>query len=75
MMLPSVQIGNQVRIVNVTAINPTLRKRLISFGIKENSVVCIKQKSLFNGACILECEGRKIGLRKRDLMNIEVESL
>lgn len=75
MILPSVQIGEKVKITNVDFVNPILRKRLVSFGIKKNSVVCIKQKSLFNGAYILECEGRRIGLRKRDLMKVEVERL
>lgn len=75
MLLPAVKIGDRVKITNVDHIDPTLRKRLISFGIKKDSVVCIKQKSLFNGAYIIECEGRNIGLRKRDLMEIEVEHL
>ena len=75
MLLPAVKIGEKVKIINVDHINPILRKRLVSFGIKKDSVVCIKQRSLFNGAYIIECEGRNIGLRKRDLMKIEVESL
>jgi len=75
MILPTVSIGKKVKIKNVDRVEPTLRKRLISYGIKKDSVVCIKQKSLFSGAYIIECEGCRIGLRKRDLMNIEVEDL
>ena len=47
--------------------------RLQAFGIKVGSLVSIKQKGLFGGAYVITCEGQSIGMRRKDLMKIEVE--
>lgn len=73
MKLSSVELGKLVKVTNIKNVDQLLQKRLCSFGIQEGCQVCIKQKGLFSGACILECRGQKIGLRKKDLVNIEVE--
>lgn len=75
MKLHSAQLGEKVKIKNLNKVDDLLHKRLNSFGIKEGCQVCLMQKGLFSGACILECQGQKVGLRKKDLMNIEVEQL
>ncbi|WP_042349714.1 FeoA family protein [Bacillus massiliigorillae] len=75
MKLHSAQLGEKVKVKNLNLVDDLLYKRLNSFGIKEGCQVCLMQKGLFSGACILECQGQKVGLRKKDLMNIEVEQL
>ena len=73
MKLSKVESGKLVKVTNITKVDSLLQKRLCSFGIREGCQVCIKQKGLFSGACILECRGQQVGLRKKDLMNMEVE--
>ncbi|MGE7913165.1 FeoA family protein [Lysinibacillus xylanilyticus] len=71
----SVQLGEIVKVKDLQQIDSLLSKRLNAFGIKEGCQICMIQKGWFSGACILECQGQKIGLRKKDLMNIKVEQL
>lgn len=73
MKLHTIEAGRTVKVNNIEGVNNLLRKRLYSFGLKEGCSVCIKQKGLFSGACIVECNGQQVGLRKKDLMSIEVE--
>ncbi|MGE7942961.1 FeoA family protein [Lysinibacillus xylanilyticus] len=75
MNLHSVQLGEIVEVKDLQQIDSLLSKRLNAFGIKEGCRICMIQKGWFSGACILECQGQKIGLRKKDLMNIKVEQL
>ncbi|WP_068983583.1 MULTISPECIES: FeoA family protein [Lysinibacillus] len=75
MNLHSVQLGELVKVKDLQQIDSLLSKRLNAFGIKEGCRICMIQKGWFSGACILECQGQKIGLRKKDLMNIKVEQL
>ncbi|MEH6942484.1 FeoA family protein [Bacillus sp. JJ722] len=75
MKLHSAQLGEKVKVKNLNKVDDLLHKRLNSFGIKEGCQVSLMQKGLFSGACILECQGQKVGLRKKDLVNIEVEQL
>ncbi|WP_191992101.1 FeoA family protein [Peribacillus tepidiphilus] len=75
MKLHTVDKGQKVKILDLSSVDPLLRKRLYSFGIKEGCELCIKQKGLFSGACVLECEGQNVGIRRKDLMTIEVEKL
>lgn len=48
-------------------------KRFVSLGMNIGSNVCLKQKSAFGGPCIIECNGKCIGLRKHDAVKIGVE--
>lgn len=75
MDLHAVQLGEKVKVKDLQQVNALLMKRLNAFGIKEGCQVCMVQKGWFSGACIMECQGQKIGLRKKDLMNIKVEQL
>ncbi|MGM9923513.1 MAG: ferrous iron transport protein A [Bacillus sp. (in: firmicutes)] len=73
MQLHTVDIDKEVTVKALDRVDPLLSKRLQAFGVRPGCTVCLKQKGLFSGACILECEGQRIGLRKKDLMSIEVE--
>ncbi|MFJ8100323.1 ferrous iron transport protein A [Lysinibacillus sp. NPDC096212] len=75
MNLHAVQLGGKVKVKDLQQIDSLLCKRLNAFGIKEGCQVCMVQKGWFSGACILECQGQKIGLRKKDLMDIKVEQV
>lgn len=75
MNLHVVQLGEKVKVKDLQQIDSILCKRLNAFGIKEGCQVCMVQKGWFSGACILECQGQKIGLRKKDLMDIKVEQV
>ncbi|KOP72320.1 iron transporter FeoA [Lysinibacillus sp. FJAT-14745] len=75
MNLHVVQLGEKVKVKDLQQIDSMLCKRLNAFGIKEGCQVCMVQKGWFSGACILECQGQKIGLRKKDLMDIKVEQV
>ncbi|WP_432702774.1 FeoA family protein [Lysinibacillus sphaericus] len=75
MDLHAVQLGEKVKVKDLHQVDALLMKRLNAFGVKEGCQVCMIQKGWFSGACIMECQGQKIGLRKKDLMNIKVEQL
>ncbi len=75
MNLHTVSIGEIVKVKDLKQVDSLLCKRLNAFGIKEGCHVCMLQKGWLSGACILECQGQKIGLRKKDLLNIKVEEL
>ncbi|MGE7675801.1 FeoA family protein [Lysinibacillus sp. NPDC094403] len=75
MNLHAVQLGEKVKVKDLHQIDTLLCKRLNAFGIKEGCQICMVQKGWFSGACILECQGQKIGLRKKDLMDIKVEQV
>ncbi len=75
MDLHAVQLGEKVKVKDLQQVDALLMKRLNAFGIKEGCQVCMVQKGWFSGACIMECQGQKISLRKKDLMNIKVEQL
>lgn len=75
MNLYAIPLGEKVTVKNLKQIDSLLYKRLNAFGVQEGCQVCLKQKGWFSGACILECQGQQIGLRKKDLINIKVEQL
>lgn len=75
MNLHTVPLGEEVKIINLQQVDSLLYKRLNAFGIKEGCQVCLLQKGWFSGACVIECQGQKIGLRKKDLLNIKVEEI
>ncbi|MFS0783018.1 FeoA family protein [Bacillus sp. 1P06AnD] len=75
MKLHGIKPGCLVTVINLSDVDSLLQKRLSSFGIREGCQVCMKQKGLFSGACVVECEGQQIGLRKKDLLNIEVQAV
>ncbi|MGM9927164.1 MAG: FeoA family protein [Bacillus sp. (in: firmicutes)] len=75
MNLHEVERGKKVQITQIAKLDEMLRRRLSSFGIRVGSVVTVRQKCLFSGAYILECEGQQIGLRKKDIMAFEVKPL
>ena len=72
MELNTVEKGKDVIIVGM-AVEDILKMRLQAFGIKVGSLVSIKQKGLFGGAYVITCEGQSIGMRRKDLMKIEVK--
>ena len=73
MNLYTAPLGENVIVKDLKQVDSLLCKRLNAFGVKEGCCVCMIQKGWFSGACVLECQGQKIGLRKKDLMNIKVE--
>lgn len=73
MNLYTAPLGENVIVKDLKQVDSLLCKRLNAFGVKEGCRVCMIQKGWFSGACVLECQGQKIGLRKKDLMNIKVE--
>lgn len=75
MNLYAVPLGEKVTVRNLKQIDSLLYKRLNAFGVQEGCQVCLIQKGWFSGACILDCQGQKIGLRKKDLINIKVEQI
>ena len=75
MNLYTVSSGEEVKVIDLKQVDSLLYKRLNAFGIKEGCHVCILQKGWLSGACVLECQGQKIGLRKKDLLNIKVEEI
>ncbi|WP_181444392.1 FeoA family protein [Bacillus sp. 03113] len=75
MYLDKVSIGIRVSVKNSEFLNPSLERRLLSFGLKKGSELCMKQKAFLGGPCVFECQGQMISIRKCDAAKIEVENL
>ena len=67
------QVGQKIRIASLAEVNELVRRRLLDFGITEGSIVLVENKLPFSGPYILEFKGTKIGLRRIEALQIEVE--
>ena len=64
----------QLKVKNIEFLDRSLERRLLSFGVKKGCELCMKQKTILGGPCIIECQGQMISIRKRDAAKIEVET-
>ncbi|MBP3039646.1 ferrous iron transport protein A [Bacillaceae bacterium Marseille-Q3522] len=67
--------NEQVRIVDISQTDPTVRRRLIDFGLIKGAKVCIKYKLPFGGPYIIESGGQTIGIRRKQALTIKVEKI
>ncbi|PKG25410.1 FeoA family protein [Niallia nealsonii] len=67
------RVGEKIKINSLAKVNELVRRRLLDFGITEGSVVLVENKMPFSGPYILEFKGTKIGLRRREALQMEVE--
>ncbi|MFY4774084.1 FeoA family protein [Metabacillus sp. RGM 3146] len=65
--------GTKATIKDLPQTDDLTYRRFVSLGMNIGSSICLKQKSAFGGPCIVECNGKCIGLRKLDALRIEVE--
>lgn len=72
MQLVDITIGQNVIIEKIPHHDLLLKRRLIALGCTKGSRVCLKQKCLFGGPCLLEAEGQSISIRKTDAAKISV---
>ncbi|MGP7818965.1 FeoA family protein [Niallia sp. 01092] len=67
------QIGEKIKIKSLSQVNSLVKRRLLDFGITEGTIVSIQNIMPFSGPYILEYEGSKVGIRRKEVQNIEVE--
>ncbi|MFT8320723.1 MAG: FeoA family protein [Bacillus sp. (in: firmicutes)] len=72
-MIGKVKIGEKIQIKNLSKVNSLVKRRMLDFGITEGTVVSIQNIMPFSGPYILEYEGSKVGIRRKEVQNIEVE--
>lgn len=70
--LAEIMMGERVTIENIPNHDPLLKRRLIALGCFKGSEVCLKQKCLFGGPCLLETQGQSISIRQTDAAKIRV---
>lgn len=68
------QVGQEIRITSLSKVNELVRRRLLDFGITEGSIVLVENKMPFSGPYILEFKGTKVGLRRIEALQMEVET-
>ncbi|WP_445486530.1 FeoA family protein [Niallia sp. 03133] len=69
------QIGEKIKITNMSKVNSLVKRRLLDFGITEGTVVSIQNIMPFSGPFILEHEGSIVGVRRKEVQNLEVEKI
>lgn len=72
-MLGQMKTGEKAKIIDVSSVNPFVRRRLLDFGITEGSEICIKCKMPFGGPLMLESCGQCVGIRRSEAFHIKVE--
>lgn len=72
MNLTEIKKCDTCRIVNLSKLNPLVRKRLMDLGVIEGVEICCKNALPFGGPYILEVCGQCFSLRKKDVLCIEV---
>ncbi|WP_284141066.1 MULTISPECIES: FeoA family protein [unclassified Virgibacillus] len=75
MNLSELRSGQYAIIDKMESIDSALQLRLTSVGLLPGCKLCMKQSSLLNGPCILECRGQNICIRKAEAKKIEVIQL
>lgn len=75
MKLTEQLVGEEVRITNVSAVNGLVKRRLADFGIMEGSIIKVKQTLPLGGPFMIESEGQRIAIRRREARNIQVEAM
>ncbi|GKU81655.1 FeoA family protein [Niallia sp. NCCP-28] len=72
-MKEKLRVGEKIKINNLSKVNELVRRRLLDFGITEGSVVLVENKMPFSGPYILEFKGTKVGVRRTEALQMEVE--
>ncbi|WP_217587561.1 FeoA family protein [Lentibacillus saliphilus] len=72
MHIHELNIGETAKIIDLSHAQDIIQKRLKQFGIHEQAEIRVKNKLLFGGPCIINCNGQCISLRKKDACCIKV---
>lgn len=73
MLLSKLNKGEKAKIVDLSLLSETVRRRLLDLGISEGSRVCLQYRMPFNGPCMVENSGQSLGIRFQDASAIKVE--
>lgn len=73
MLLSKLNKGEKAKIVDLSLLSETVRRRLLDLGISEGSHVCLQCRMPFNGPCMVENSGQSLGIRFQDASAIKVE--
>lgn len=73
MVLANVNIGEKVKIKDLSKIDRLIQRRLLDMGIFAGTEVNVLTKMPFGGPVMIEFRGNRIAIRKDDLKRIEVE--
>ncbi|MDR7072480.1 FeoA family protein [Fictibacillus barbaricus] len=73
MLLSELCKGEKAKIVDLSSLSETVKRRLLDLGICEGSQVCLQCKMPFKGPCMLENSGQSLGIRLQDASFIRVE--
>ncbi|SFA89819.1 MULTISPECIES: FeoA family protein [unclassified Bacillus (in: firmicutes)] len=73
MLLSQLKKGEKAKIVDLSSLTETVRRRLLDLGISEGSEVCLQCKMPFKGPCMVENCGQSLGIRLQDAFHIKVE--
>ncbi|TCP70640.1 FeoA family protein [Baia soyae] len=73
MTLSELEEGLQARIIDLSGINPLVRRRLLDLGILEGSMIRLIHRLPLRGAFALEVNHQEFGLRYAEAKRIEVE--
>lgn len=72
MSLHTLKANETAKILSLSSIDATLRRKLQVLGVCDGCELKMKQKMMFNGPCVVECNGRDFCIRNCDARKIEV---
>ncbi|MEX1029487.1 MAG: FeoA family protein [Paenibacillaceae bacterium] len=67
------QPGNTFYVKDLSSVDPLVRRRLCDMGVIEECLLRFKGSMPFGGPFMFECNGQRIGLRRKEAAYIEVE--
>jgi ferrous iron transport protein A len=72
-MFGSFRVGEKGKIINISKVGTLVQRRLLDLGITEGSEVCVKCIMPFGGPIMIESCGQCVGLRRKEVLLMEVE--
>lgn len=67
--------GSKVKVIDLTAMNDLVRRRLNDLGIMEGTIVSLRKALPFGGPCTIETKGQWIAIRRKEALCIQVEAV
>lgn len=74
MTLNKLKNNECAKLLSLTEIDDALRRKLQVLGVCAGCELTMKQKMVFNGPCVIECNGRFFCIRSSDAKKIQVTS-
>lgn len=72
MGLHTLKKDEKARVTSLSNIDAALRRKLQVLGVCDGCELKLKQKMIFNGPCVFECNGHEFCIRNCDAKKIEV---